>query len=402
MPRTAHTTRVTKTADTTRSHSAVKSPERCPSCNSTKVGPKGMRAKKLETIRLYRCKACGRTFTPGPRAMRNKTYPLNEILEAFTIYNRGNSLEDTSRRLSSRYSHPVNPATISRWLTAHPGLTTYRRLRASGLRLFKPPQIIRAIKLYHRQVYEFAYHRAKLAFLRNGTLDDRRSGDTRFAPLADFLDRVAHTRPDDLFRREDGARCSQLPPGFLALDRLTVFEKQNIATDTAALIIPSVGSNHDRHPKLQRFMLANDSATLAVEVPIWLVEDDIAALEDMYGVAIVAKEPIHAARPDRGHKPRFITGHIDFLQARNGAIHILDYKPDARTNKPIAQLSVYALALTRLVPGLKLFDIRCAWFNENCYNEFYPRLLLPHPKISFHRMVRQIQEEEADARNRPR
>jgi hypothetical protein len=34
-----------------------------------------------------------------------------------------------------------------------------------------------------------------------------------------------------------------------------------------------------------------------------------------------------------------ITGHIDFLQARNGAIHILDYKPDARTNKPIAQLT---------------------------------------------------------------
>jgi len=101
--------------------------------------------------------------------------------------------------------------------------------------------------------------------LRNGTLDDRRSGDTRFAPLADFLDRVAHSRPDDLFRREDGARCSQLPSEFLALDRLTVFEKQNIATDTAALIIPSVGSNHDRHPKLQRFMLANDSTTLAAD-----------------------------------------------------------------------------------------------------------------------------------------
>jgi hypothetical protein len=84
-----------------------------------------------------------------------------------------------------------------------------------------------------------------------------------------------------------------------------------------------------------------------------------------------------------------------FLQARNGAIHILDYKPDARTNKPIAQLTIYALALTRLVPGLK-----AAWFNENCYNEFFPRLVLPRPKKSFHQMVRQIQQEEADARNR--
>ena len=42
-----------------------------------------------------------------------------------------------------------------------------------------------------------------------------------------------------------------------------------------------------------------------------------------------------------------IHGHIDFLQVRNGAVHILDYKPDARTNKPIAQLTSYALALSR-------------------------------------------------------
>jgi ATP-dependent exoDNAse (exonuclease V) beta subunit len=69
---------------------------------------------------------------------------------------------------------------------------------------------------------------------------------------------------------------------------------------------------------------------------------------------------------------RAITGHIDLLQVRNGAVHILDYKPDARTNKPIAQLAIYALALTRRVPGLKLFDIECAWFNED---EIFPRTL---------------------------
>ena len=61
---------------------------------------------------------------------------------------------------------------------------------------------------------------------------------------------------------------------------------------------------------------------------------------------------------------------------RNGAVHILDYKPDARTNKPIAQLTIYALALTRRMPGLKLFDIKCAWFNEDEYCEFFPRKLL--------------------------
>jgi hypothetical protein len=64
------------------------------------------------------------------------------------------------------------------------------------------------------------------------------------------------------------------------------------------------------------------------------------------------------------------------LQVRNGAVHILDCKPDARTNKPIAQLSLHALALTRRVPGLRLFDIKCAWFNENEYCEFFPRALV--------------------------
>ena len=76
-----------------------------------------------------------------------------------------------------------------------------------------------------------------------------------------------------------------------------------------------------------------------------------------------------------GHFPRVLTGHIDFLQVRNGAVHILDYKPDARTNKPIAQLTLYALALTRLA-GLRLFDIKCAFFNEEQYCEFFPRALL--------------------------
>jgi len=173
-------------------------------------------------------------------------------------------------------------------------------------------------------------------------------------------------------------RASKLPSGFLRLDRLLVIEKQNTATDAASLIIPSVGCNRDRHPRLQRFMLANDSTTIAVEVPVWMDESDIAALENRYRVTIVPKEQIDAERPDAGHKPRRITGHIDFLQVRNGAIHILDYKPDARTNKPIAQLAIYALALTRRVPGLKLFDIKCAWFNEQEYCEFFPRTLFAH------------------------
>jgi ATP-dependent exoDNAse (exonuclease V) beta subunit len=113
-------------------------------------------------------------------------------------------------------------------------------------------------------------------------------------------------------------------------------------------------------------MLANDSVTIAIEIPIWLDEQDMAALEHQHGIELAPRD---------SHEPRAITGHIDFLQVRNGCVHVLDYKPDARTNRPIAQLAIYALALTRRVPCLKLFDIKCAWFNEEEYCEFFPRTL---------------------------
>jgi hypothetical protein len=94
------------------------------------------------------------------------------------------------------------------WLAEQRALTTYHRLRDRGRQLF-PTQVIRTQKLYHRQVYEFAYHRAKLAFLRDGTLDDKRASATtstaRFSVLADFLESVPHTCPQDLFQIENGA-----------------------------------------------------------------------------------------------------------------------------------------------------------------------------------------------------
>ncbi len=42
-----------------------------------------------------------------------------------------------------------------------------------------------------------------LSSLRNGALDDKRDGDKRFAPLANFLEAIPHICPHDLFRAED-------------------------------------------------------------------------------------------------------------------------------------------------------------------------------------------------------
>ena len=58
-----------------------------------------------------------------------------------------------------------------------------------------------------------------------------------------------------------------------------------------------------------------------------------------------------------------LTGHIDFIQIRHGAIHILDYKPGANSEKPIVN-SWSMRSLSRRT-GLRLYDFVCAWFDVN-------------------------------------
>jgi transposase-like protein len=343
---------------TTRVPHTDKRPERCPHCGSTHVTRKGTRKKKIEIVQLWRCSSCHRVFTPTPAALRDKTYPLHVVLNAITLYDLGYSLEQTADKIKSRFGRRAGRSTIAGWLAEHRSLTTYARLRSEGRRLFPPTQAIRSIKLYHRQIYKYQYHRPKLAMLRQGR------EHARFAGVADFLERVPSDCPHELFRASE--RASQKAAGFLDASRLIIVEKENAATRMAALVIPTVGDNRLRHEALQHFMLANDSTTLAIEVPIWLGPADIAALEHEHGITLLPP----------GSSAESITGHIDFLQVRNGAVHILDYKPGARADHPIAQLMIYALALTRLVTGLRLFDIKCAWFDQEEYCEFFPRTLL--------------------------
>jgi Ogr/Delta-like zinc finger protein len=196
----------------------TKKPERCPLCGAPRPIKKDVRAKKLATIQRYQCRnpKCGHTFTSAPGTLKNKTYPLNAILYAITEYNRGTTTRDIATKIRAKYGHRIAPSTILSWLDDYPRLTTYRHLRAEGRKLFPPNQVIRTVKLYHRQVYEFAFHRAKLAMLRTGELDDKRAAtkdsSARFAPLADFLEAIPTLCPHGLFRKEDGARGSQVAP----------------------------------------------------------------------------------------------------------------------------------------------------------------------------------------------
>ena len=119
-------------------------------------------------------------------------------------------------------------------------------------------------------------------------------------------------------------------------------------------------NNNQRHQSIQDFFLINDSTTIATELPIYLTNWDAGYYRNQKGFIF----PLNSYKTP-------ITGHIDILQIRNGLLHILDYKPDADKIQPIEQLTIYALALIRKLT-LPLYHLKCAWFDENNYFEFFP------------------------------
>ena len=173
-----------------------KQPLACPHCGSRNITRRGTRKKKLEIVQLWRCASCKHVFTPGPAALRNKTYPLRMILAALTDYNLGYSLEETARAAQKK-TRPrrlaLDDHRVARRVQGTHAATG--GCAAEGLRRFPAEQTIRSIKLYHRQIYGYAYHRPKLELVRDGALDDKRSRrHARFAAVADFLERI----PTDL------------------------------------------------------------------------------------------------------------------------------------------------------------------------------------------------------------
>jgi hypothetical protein len=106
-----------------------------------------------------------------------------------------------------------------------------------------------------------------------------------------------------------------------------------------------------RAPPQASALHANDSTTIAVEVPVWLTQHDIAALEREHGIRLVS-----------GEAESSITGHIDL------------------TNKPIAQLTIYALALTRLVPRAQALRHQMRVVQRERILRIFPRTLLSRPE----------------------
>ena len=357
--------------------------EYCAYCKSKNFFKRGKRKKKLEVVQLYQCKECNRTFTS--QFIKGKHFPMNLVIEGMSYYNLGYSLEDTCRLLNQKFGVNPGASTLSSWIDQYKGLCRYERLRPYALKLYEPKDVVEVTSMAHRQIYRFRYHRAKMRLTISEMYKHK-----KFEALKDYLDAVSSETPHQYF--QDGIRISEIKTKF-DKSQMIVRSKKNYANMLADFVLQAVKENKMRHEALQRFFIANDSVTVASEVPVYIRKEDIEHMENQLGFKVVDDGGIRikgqkeeeglasnfqsniaclpAGRAAGRQFPRLLTGHIDILQVRNGQIHILDYKPNAAKEKPIEQLTWYALALSRLT-GLRLFEFKCAWFDEKDYFEFYP------------------------------
>ncbi len=356
-----------------------KIPESCPYCNSPNFIKRGTRKNKYETVQLYECKdaECGRAFSF--QDIKGKHFPLEVILEGLSLYNLGLSLQVTCSLLEKKFGIRPEPSGLALWLNEYSELCRYERLRPYAKKMYKPSDTVEVVTLAHQQIYRFRYHRAKMRLM----LEE--FGNRRLWPLLDFLNSVSADTPHQYFLK--GERMSEIQSKFDKAEMI-IRSKNNYANRLAEFVLPSVAENKDRHEKLQRFMLANDSVTVATEVPVYIRREDIEHMENQLGFKITdnGKIKLKGSKKERA-VPKILTGHIDFVQIRNRLVHLLDYKPNAAKEKPIEQLTWYALAMSRLT-GLRIFDFKCAWFDEKDYFEFYPLHVVKKTKSKRRRKVR--------------
>ena len=335
----------------------------CPFCEGREIIKKGQRRKKYEVVQLYLCKRCQRRFTP--LIHKHHVYPLKLILDAFTLYNRFYSLAKVANLIEGSYGIRVSFQTIANWLKDFKEYLLILKWRPLLVNRYDRRKVFLESRLLHGQVYDFKYHFAKLDMLL-----ERYERYRHFQGLAQFLGRVPDTCPHEIFRANaTRPNRSSKQKAVFNIDQVEIISKfDNSAIRNARFVLQAVAKNKLRHQTLQEFMLVNDSVTVAVEVPVLLTAKDIHYFQNELHFAL----PLHLGPQE------VITGHIDMLQLRNGLIYILDYKPQAKKEKPIEQLTLYALALARLT-GLRLYYFKCAWFDDKNYYEFYP-LRVVHKK----------------------
>lgn len=335
----------------------LKSISSCPYCKGADFVKFGTRQKKLEKVQIFFCNQCQKRFTP--LITRGKTYPVSLILQSLILFNKFHEPVEIAEHIRQKYGLKIIPATIQNWVKEYEHFTPFQRMRE----FLKPKlrreeinlkEMVAEQRLFHQQIFDFKYHRWKTDLVLEEDFKNFKQ-----KPVKEFLELIIAECPHYVFK-ESSVRASEFKNVF-NLDQVRIVRKQNRANDMARFVMQAIANNKERHRHMQDFMLFCDSTTLAVEVPVLLDQEDI----DHFRTMLNFNVPLEAGTCGA------ITGHIDILQVRNGIVHILDFKPSAAKAKPVEQLTIYALALSRLT-GLRLHSFKCAWFDEDDYFEFFP------------------------------
>lgn len=179
--------------------------------------------------------------------------------------------------------------------------------------------------------------------LHKETLDEL---DTNgYTELKSFLLKVRQreNRPEPRFT--EGPRSSQTE---LPLDIPTE------STDHMVCDLASIGLESDyykdRHMNVQMFMLAYDTQTVAMEIPVWF------------------KSP-----PESIPGSEYLTGHIDLLRIEDDTIWVWDYKPKAHLEEnATTQTLLYALMLSDCT-DIPLSHFKCGYFDQQNAYIFEPK-----------------------------
>jgi DNA-directed RNA polymerase subunit RPC12/RpoP len=320
----------------------------CKYCGDENVVKAGVRKNKNSIVQRYKCNDCGKTFSLTK--LRNKSYDVKVILESLSLYNLGYTLEETSKLINRRYKVKTYPQLIHAWLKEYKELCSFRRFRNKNN--IKPLSVIYSELFSHEQPYLFKYHKFKIEELINDY----------FKGLQDYLAGVVKDCPHKIFV-SDNVRGSKFRISEAGIKRIEIRKSKTKACKLAKLALKIASSNKERHSIVQDFMLVNDSATIAVEVPVWLFKEEITTDNILSSLVGADKN---------------ISGHVDIVQNKFGFIYVLDYKPEASSEnvaKVVSQLFIYALALS-VRSGVWLRNFRCAWFDSDNYFEFNPNLVV--------------------------
>lgn len=301
----------------------------CPFCQGKAVVKAGQRLKREGRVQKYYCKNCKKYFCSS--SLPHKTYPPQVILNGITFYNLGYKLDVAHKKLGSQFKQSVPKSTFHSWIKQYEDICTFTKYRRKFS--FTPKEIIKEKVFQHHQEYAFKMHRLKINILAK-----------KFPEVRKYLWRIQQNCPNEIFAQ--GLRCSDFIIPDIYLKRIKTKNNNAVALTKLALLLAK--RNKDRHSVVQDFMLINDTATIATEVPVYLQAADIPQLN--------LNQPI--------------SGHIDILQIRWDKIWILDYKPEAKYNRVNSahQVFLYKLALSKRT-GIPLNNICCAYFDEKDYFE---------------------------------